>query len=667
MGSKVASVRLGLDSSGFKRELNSSVAASKAAGTQMGASLRAGLANANKGGLDALKSGAGAVKGALSMVTGVVGTAGLVALAKGAMDTGRTFKLFAQGVERGSGELVDWAAEMKNAQDVSDKLGKQIGTNELGKSLTQLYDASGDLAFARKVLLDVGTAAVASGHDLGQMGNLAGELNEKFGVSADEMKNALNDVLSLSKRGGVEFEELAGYVGQMGAGAKQAGIQGEAGFARFLGMLNAVRDNVGSMKKGISGVQGIIDGLSSGDVAKKAKLQVGVDVASMQKAGASFDKIIATIVAKAKGDTKKLTEIFGSGSQLQAVQAIGSLGSTVEEIQEALDKAGKATVGWEKVQKQAADNAADGPGRLNAAMEEMRRTFEKPEITQAITDLAGNLPKLAQVVSQVLGFMAKNPKTSAALAIGGLYGKGAVGALIEGAMLRGSVGAASTISGGMATGGALAGSAIGAAMATAAAAAAVALAVDQGMELDKEATVRTYDSEGKEVKGARTGYDEMLSMLERDLGELGEMISTGGATTGEAQKAYEQRQGIYVGYERKAAPSYDSAGRRTEWGEKIDPKGREMAKRDAYEREVAMLKQEEDADWNSYAKKNKIDDASLAKPKGGGQQQIQIDPSIAKMFADGVGAKVLKVEVQNLPATGLGAPAPAPRPGHLRR
>lgn len=684
MATKVASVRLGMDSSGFKRGLQEATDASKAAGRNIGGSLRSALAEANRGGVESLKNAGGKVRDALGAVAPLIGAASFGALAKGALDTEQKFRVLVQGVQRGTGQVIAWSDAMKQAQDVSDGLGKSIGTDELGGALQTLFTASGDYGFASESLKAVGIAAAASGKPVEQLAAIAGDLNEKFGISAEQMPEALNTVLSQAERGGLEFEEMSSAMGRLGAVAKQAGIEGTGGFAMFFGMVNAVRDNVGSTKAAVSGMQGIVDDFVSGDLAKKAKVQVGVDVDAMKKGGAEFDEIIATVVSRAKGDSKKLSEIFGGGAKLQTAQAIGGLGTTVEEIETSLEKASKASTSWATVQKQAADNAASGPGRLNAAMEEMRRAFQTPEVTKAITELATLLPKLSKMLAKVVSFAVENPAAATALAVGGTYGKGAIASLVEQALLRGGTSAASSIAGGMSSGGASAGGAIGAQMILAGAAvvAAWAAAGDQLDKLMKESSTKTFDSAGKEVKGGRSDWDTFWDKAALDVGELGEMVSTGGSTTGEAREAYDKKIGITSGV--RDARYGDNAGKRStvdvytlgeDNGEmaKTGPDamgGVERGAARAYQDEVDSLTREEDADWSKYARGIGADDKTLDRRAGGGAQGQQgaggFDRSQAALLADMLGGKELKVRIVNPKEVGAAGPtgnAP-PRPGN---
>ncbi len=691
MASKVASVRLGLDPSGFKRGLQETTDASKAAGSNIGRNLRSGLAEANRGGVEALKGAGSKVRDALGGVGALIGVTGFGAIAKGALDTEQKFRTLVQGVARGTGQIVAWADAMKVAQGVSDSLGKSIGTGELGDGLQTLFTASGDYQFAIDSLQAVGTAAAASGKPVTALAAIAGDLNEKFGVTAAEMPEALNTILSQAERGGLEFEEISGAIGRLGAAAKQAGIQGTDGFSRFFGMVNAVRDSVGSTRGAVSGVQGIVDAFTSGDLAKKAKVTVGVDVDKMQKAGDSFDKIITTVVAKAKGDSKKLSEIFGDGAKLQTAQAIGGLGATAKEMQAAIGEASKSSLTLAQLQKQAADNAASGPGRLNAALEEMRRAFEKPEVTKAITELASSLPKLSKLIAQIVTFAVENPKSAAAVAIGGTYAKGAIGALIEAAILKGGTGAAGAIGTAMSGGGAAAGGAIGAQMVLAGAAVVAAWAA-AGYQLDqlmKESSTKTKDASGKEVKGGRSDWDTFWDKAALDIGELGEMIETGGATTGKAREEYERKIGVGSGT--RDARYGDDVGKRTtvdvyKLGEDSAPvrpgaptdaaaargfaAGDPMASvergaANAYQAEVDSLQREEDADWSQYAKKIGADDKSLARAAGPGPAASAVPPTSAAFDRIVAGLRdELKVRVVNPKEIGPATGAAAPRPGN---
>ena len=108
---------------------------------------------------------------------------------------------------------------------------------------------------------------------------------------------------------------------------------------------------------------------------------------------------------------------------------------------------------WSDIQLENSYEMESTEKRFAVAMEKLKSTFAKPEITDAINKLAESLPKLAEVVADVVGFAVDHPVLAAGGAIGAQAGSAAIGGVAQSLM-------STAISGALAKGGGSAAAAV---------------------------------------------------------------------------------------------------------------------------------------------------------------------------------------------------------------
>lgn len=423
MADKEATLKLTLKSDGFKAGLSDAEAAAKKAGSNIGKGLSSAMSDAGKAGLDALKGSLMNLKSAVAGIAGIAGGFGIVEFARRAIAGEAAFKKLAFQIRAGTGEMLNWRDMQREAQATALKFGHS--TEEVGKSISDLYAAVGDTKFAREASKVVAEFATGAHEPLEVMTNLAGGLNEKFGVTAKELPDVLATVVSLGNKGGVSVADLADKIGIIGANARMAGLDGAKGFGTMVSWLNIADNATGTLKKGIAGVSGIIDSFATGAIDKPLKT-MGIDVPAMRKAGADFNQIIGKVFEKTGGKEGALAKIF-SGDQLKVISEMGrtyaqafdetegnvktKTKAALEAFENALQEAGKSQLDAKAIQEEAAREMETPEKKIATAMEKLAQTFTDEKFMSAFKELADFIPK---VVEQMM----KHPLLTGALLSG---------------------------------------------------------------------------------------------------------------------------------------------------------------------------------------------------------------------------------------------------------
>jgi hypothetical protein len=461
MGDRTASIKIGLKAQGFVSGLRDIKGQTDRTGRELGSSLKNGMNAGFRGAFESIKSGFQAVKtfvGGLGLFAGVVGIKEQVGHAI-RMEAG--YRKLAFAIRSGTGEAIKWRDIQQDVQGLALETGQS--TEDLSHGYATLFKEVGKAAFARSGIRSIATAATATGESIATLTEITGVLNEKFGVTADQLPDTLAAVVSLGNKGGVTVEQMAEKLGIVGASAKAAGLEGQQGFAKVIALLNVADKSNGSLKKGISAVSGIIDTL--GNKAERSKVLMRVGLNPSQVKGDATDQL-GQIIKKTGGNKDRLGIAF-QGEQLKLVADLGKTYATVfketkGDIQtkgaaalaayrEKIDQAGKSQLVGADLQKQAAVEMESAEKQIAVAMTKLEQTFSKPELLGAVTKLANTLPGLADAFEKVVSFASDNPVGAAGVGVAALGAKGfmegAIGAVIRGAFTSGAAAAAPTLAG----------------------------------------------------------------------------------------------------------------------------------------------------------------------------------------------------------------------------
>lgn len=473
-------IKVKIDGSGGKAGIKEIENETKRAAAGMRGALSGALSAGMKGGQDAAKKLIGDVRSAVGVVGGLLGGLGLAELVKGAVEANSKFSAMAAGIKFAGGSAKEAAAAQAQAQKSALAWGQD--SMKVVDAFQAIRGETGSIEFAQASIDTVSEAARGAHKSLEGMSSVAGTLNEKFGITAEQLPDALADVVGLSEKGGLQFEDMAERLGVIGALAKEAGLSGREGFGQMLALMNVADNSTGNLKKGITAVGGLLEQL--GTTAGKQKIGASLGL-SQKDLGGNAAQQIEAIMRATKGQKSVLEKAFG-GEQLKVLVDLGRTYSAAfdstagdvrtksaagaEALRTSLADAGKSTVTWADLQKSAAAAMAESPQKIATATERLRQAMQSEQMQAALGKIIDRLPALADVIAKIVGFVADSPMGAAGLAIGGTFAKGAVEsavpALLKAAFKEGGSGAAVQVAQALAKGGSGAAAEIGASLAT---------------------------------------------------------------------------------------------------------------------------------------------------------------------------------------------------------
>jgi hypothetical protein len=460
MAEREAKVRLNLAAAGIASQLQALVKQSKEL-EQAVEDIGDGAAKADRkttGFFTAMKAGAGAARGTLADLGGQLkntltmaatlgGSLSIGAAAKEAQEVVGAYKDLAFAIRVGTGEAVTWQQVQGQVETTATRWKRS--TKEVQQAYADLFAETGNLQFAKASIDSVAMAANATGKATKTWSDIAGTLNEKFGIGADRIQDSLAAAVELTNKGGASAEELADKLGIVGASAKLLGMQGEDGFKRLLGMINMADDSTGTMKQKFGAVSNVLEQMADPERLKQIEKALGVKLTDSK--GGARDDAIQRIIAKTKGEEGELRKAFGatevklvSSMAKPFVEAFANAKGTVEQrtaaaleaYGRALDEAGKVAFTGADLQEEANKRNNDGQRNMQAALNKFVKAFEKPQMVRAMDQLAEAAPAVAEAFAKLVGFAVKHPILAGAAVVGGMAGgsflKGAAGSALQG-------------------------------------------------------------------------------------------------------------------------------------------------------------------------------------------------------------------------------------------
>ena len=653
MATKTAGIKLTLSAAGFSTGLTKLEGDSKRSAKSIGQHFQTAMSDGLKNGLESVRSTFSTIKNTVMSIGGLAGGLGVAELLRGAVTTEAGFRKLAFSIRAGTGEAIDFRDVQREVQATALATGQ--ATDELGRVMQSVFQETGDAEFARNTIGTIATAATGAHEPLETMGSIAGTLNEKFGITEENLGAALAAAVGLGNKGGVAVSDLGEKLGVMGAFAKEAGLQGEDGFAKTLALMNLADNATGNLKRGLGAVGGLLETLSSKSERVKIGAKLGIDGSKLK---GDATQQIGAILAATGGKSEKLEKAFG-GETLKLLVDMGKTYATAFDAtagsvkdksaaalaayEASLQAAGKSSLTYGDLQTEAAAEMETTEKKMAVALEKLRQAFAKPEITDALTKLMSKLPALADIVASLVDFAVEHPALAGAGALGASVGgsvmtgaaNSAFDALIKGAFKSGGQVAATEVASGLAgsAGGGLASSVVG------------ALTSGPGLALIGVALAAYF------VASAIDAADKERDAEKERAAQAGEMFHEGGG--GESGFGAESNSEVWV---RNAETGQLEKKTADELGPEFDAikdRQREAAKGPPPQ-SPDEFRQSFYGPGSSVAAPPKLPGA------GGGMSAAD-----ARLFADMLGSKKLRVEITNpeaLRGPGAGAPAPGNAP-----
>ncbi len=437
MADHVAAVKVEIKSGPAKVGIKDIENETKSSAARMKKALGDAVSEGFKGAKGAAKDLLNDVKSVVSAAGSILGGVGTAELVRGAIEAKAKFGDMAASIKFAGGSAKDAVGVQKQLQ--TQALLTAHDSMKLADAFMAIQSETGSIDYATDSIETVAYAARGAHKSLEAMTAVAGTLNEKLGITAEELPDALADVVGLSAKGGVSFEDMADKLGLIGAYAKEAGLSGREGLGQIVGMLNLADNANGSFKKGIAGVGGLLEQLST--TAGKSKIGAALGISGKDMSGNATQQIEA-IMKATKGQKAGLEKAFG-GEQLKLLVDLGktyaasfeSTKGTVKEktaagaaaLQEAFTTASKSTVAWADIQTEAAAQMKETPQKIASATERLRQAFQSDQMQAAIGKVADRLPALAEFLAKVASWTVDNPGAAITAAIVGSIGKAAIG------------------------------------------------------------------------------------------------------------------------------------------------------------------------------------------------------------------------------------------------
>ena len=444
---KTASVKLTLNGSSYIVAIKEAAKENERAAQRSGNAWKtAGVAGLKAMGRAASELGS-TLKNTIRMVGGIGGALSLEEGVRGAINLRGEFKRLAFDVQAGSGEVVEWSSLLKAAQEQALKWG--IATEELGHGFKIVRDQTGNFQFAEQSMGAIAVAARATKEPVESLATVAGKLNEKFGVSAQQLPEALAIAFSLSKQGGIQFDEMGAAIDRVGSSAKLMGIQGVGGFQRIMGMANLAKGDAKNVRGALMGVMGLLEDMGKPEFGKKIGSTFGVMAKDAKGHARDITEVLGAIFKRTGGKQELLAKGF-EGEQLKIVTDLGQVFRTTFEttsgtvqqktaaatkaFKDHLDDAGKTMIHASDLQAKAEKGMADPAAQMAVAMEKLKAAFTSPEMMNGLLRLAEVAPRAANGLAHLLEMVFEHPAMAAGIFAGIKLGV----PLIQGAMQSGA-------------------------------------------------------------------------------------------------------------------------------------------------------------------------------------------------------------------------------------
>lgn len=324
---------------------------------------------------------------------------------------------------------------------------------------------TGDLETARKIIGDLGTLSLATGANIEDLGETAGQA---FNVLRDQIKDPKQQLVELNgimtalaeqgNMGAVEIKDLARDFGKLGAATR--GFEGGAPeLLRTMGafaQLAVARGGAESSADASTASARLV-----GDIVtnKKKFKAMGVNIKSTTDPTKLRDPmaIMQDVLAKTGGDVEKTSGLFGIESA-KIFKGLSAVYSEAEKNQKGSGRAAVdaefkrfqgATLDPEQLKKRAASRLEDPDLQFKETMKGLNSALAK-ELMPVVTMLGGKLKEatpaigsFAKKLAEAALWLASNPWKGLGLVVGAAIGKeiaaASIKSLIEKAIMGGRV------------------------------------------------------------------------------------------------------------------------------------------------------------------------------------------------------------------------------------
>ena len=242
--------------------------------------------------------------------------------------------LGAAGIALAGRAVIDFDSKLARVAITADLSKKQMldlkaqlfevaaATNQSPTALLEgvnaIVERTGNFKFAVSSLKDMGIVASATGARMEDIGATASNLQEKMGITQDQVMTVFDVLNKQGKQGAFTLQNMASMFERLLSAANRFDVSGVAGMRQFGAFLQIARRGTGSSEEATTAVENtFMNIMGKAKDLQAAGIQI-IDPVKSKKAGRQvfrdFDLVIKDIIVKSKGNMLVLQEIFEARS-----------------------------------------------------------------------------------------------------------------------------------------------------------------------------------------------------------------------------------------------------------------------------------------------------------------------------------------------------------------
>lgn len=343
----------------------------------------------------------------------------------------------AAGQRQDPGQIM---ADIKQAAN-----GAAVDINLMAEGLQAFVGKTGDLELGRQIIGGMGKLARATGADINDMVNAAGDVAANLG-DVENKAGAVNVIMRTiagqGKLGAVEIKDLASQMAKLAAMAPQFSGSFEDNMANMGALVQMTRQKGGaaSATQAATSLTSFVNTFSKGQ-RRKAFTAAGIDVEDKDGKLRSPEEIILDSLRKTKGDSVQMGKLFSDAGARRVTRGFETVykeaggGAAGEKaVREEFEKLAKAQMSEKEVNESFARSmqTAEAKAQLfNNNMQEVAASLAGkvlPALEQAAPKILSSFESFGSMIEKLAGM---DPGTLIAGALTASIAKAALGEVLK--------------------------------------------------------------------------------------------------------------------------------------------------------------------------------------------------------------------------------------------
>ncbi|MBI5189960.1 MAG: phage tail tape measure protein [Nitrospirae bacterium] len=202
------------------------------------------------------------------------------------------------------------------------------GPDVLLGAIEKIIAKTGDIKLAAEAIEAVARAAEASGASAVDLGAIAADLSQKFGIFASNMGRAFDILYAQGKAGSFELKDMASNGERLFTAAANMGLHGEGGLRIMGALLQIIRQATGSAEEATTAWENLAKDL----IVNADKIEQTLGVQVWANAGhtalRSIDVLMKDIIQKSGGQLDVLVDLF----DIRSFRAVSALNNSFKKF-----------------------------------------------------------------------------------------------------------------------------------------------------------------------------------------------------------------------------------------------------------------------------------------------------------------------------------------------